>query len=226
MTLTLRYLLSWSEVWTPLIVLFFLFFRRSQPRYLKPVIVYLILALCINLASDIIADYKKFLPSWAQSNNPLYNLHSLTFFICFAYFFKLLNKDHFNKLQLTLLIVSFALLSFNFLFIEKITNPDHLSGNLFTIVSYSLLILCMLYYLNWLQDDEDDLTYEPHFWVVTGLSIYVVINFFVFLFYVPMIKEDPKLADNIWNIHNIAYILLCIFIIKAFYVSPGHQLAN
>jgi uncharacterized membrane protein YidH (DUF202 family) len=84
----------------------------------------------------------------------------------------------------------------------------------------------MQYYLKWLQDDEDDLTYEPHFWVVTGLSIYVVINFFVFLFYVPMIKENPVLADNIWNIHNIGYILLCTFITKAFYVSPRNQFAN
>jgi hypothetical protein len=53
----------------------------------------------------------------------------------------------------------------------------------------------------------------------------VVINFFVFLFYVPMIKQDLKMADNIWNVHNIANILLCIFITKAFYVSPRHQLA-
>ena len=226
MTSALRYLLDWSEVWTPLIPLFFLLFRRSQPRYLKPVIVYLILAFLINLASDIIAEYKKYLPDWAQSNNPLYNLHSITLLICFAYFFKLLNKNSFNKFQLNLLILSILLLVFNFSFLEKITNPQHLSGNLFTIVSYTLLIFCMLYYLNWLKDDEDDLTYEPHFWVVTGLSIYVVINFFVFLFYVPMIKENPALADNIWNIHNIAYILFCIFITKAFYVFPRHQLAN
>ena len=55
------------------------------------------------------------------------------------------------------------------------------------------------------------------FWVVTGLSIYVVINFFVFLFYVPLLTENPDLADRMWSIHNLAYITMCIFIAKAFY---------
>jgi hypothetical protein len=41
---------------------------------------------------------------------------------------------------------------------------------------------------------------------------------------VPMINQNPALADNIWNVHNIAYILFCIFITKAFYASARHQL--
>ncbi len=54
------------------------------------------------------------------------------------------------------------------------------------------------------------------FLVVTGLSIYVVFNFFVFLFYVPMITENPDLANNMWDVHNAAYIILCILTAKAF----------
>ncbi|CAN5184168.1 hypothetical protein BH20BAC1_BH20BAC1_14220 [soil metagenome] len=55
------------------------------------------------------------------------------------------------------------------------------------------------------------------FWVVTGLSIYVVTNFFVFLFYTPMLNTNLNLAMKMWNVHNTAFILLCIFISKAIY---------
>ncbi len=225
MAISLRYLLNWSEVWAPLIPLFFLLFRPPQPRYLKPVIIYLICAFSISLVSDVIADFKRYLPGWMQSNNPLYNVHSLIFFISFSFFFKMLDINSYKRFQFILSVLSVLIILFNFSLIESFTNPDHISGNLFTMVSYVLLIFCMLYYLTWLKDDELDITSEPHFWVVTGLSIYVVINFFVFLFYVPMIIQDPKMADNIWDVHNIANILLCIFITKAFYVSPRHQLA-
>jgi hypothetical protein len=81
-----------------------------------------------------------------------------------------------------------------------------------------------LYYLAKLRDEDDDLSRGPDFWVATGLSIYVVVNFFVFLFYVPMIDQNSSLADNIWNVHNIAYIILCIFITKAFYEPARYQL--
>jgi hypothetical protein len=221
----LQEMLNWSEVWAPLIPLFFLLFKQTQPRYVKPVILYLIIAFFINLTGDIIADYKRYLPDWMQSNNPLYNVHSFIRFICFSLFFKRLNQKSFSRLQNILTVLTILLIIFNFIYLEDFTNPAHLSGNLLATEAYLLMIFCMLYYLIRLRDDESDLAVEPHFWIVTGLSIYVVINFFVFLFYVPMITQDPKLALNIWNVHNIAYILLCIFITKAIYVSPRHQLA-
>jgi hypothetical protein len=75
----------------------------------------------------------------------------------------------------------------------------------------------MQYYLAKLRDEINELSSRADFWVVTGLSIYVVINFFVFLFYVPMLEQDVRLAINIWYLHNLAYIVLCVFITKAFF---------
>jgi len=80
----------------------------------------------------------------------------------------------------------------------------------------------MLYYLAELKED-DNLFEGPHFWIVTGLSIYLVTNFFVFLFYAPMLSVDVNLAINIWNVHNIAFIIFCVFITKAFYGTAGYQ---
>ena len=58
----LKFLLDWSEVWAPLIPLVFLLFKKNQPRFLKPVILYLVAAFLLNAVSDIISDYKAYLP--------------------------------------------------------------------------------------------------------------------------------------------------------------------
>ena len=220
-----RYILDWSEVWALLIPLLYFLFKRNQPRYLKPVVAYLFIALLINLTGNIIADYKAYLPAWMQSNNPLYNVHSIIRFICFSLFFFALKQTAFTRLRYLLIYLSLVIILINFSLVEDFGNRSHLSGNLLAIEAYLLLIFCMLYYLAKLRDDVDEIASGPDFWVVTGLSMYVVINFFVFLFYVPMIRFDSELANNIWDVHNIAYIILCIFITKAFYESARHQYA-
>ncbi len=220
----LQLALDWSEVWAPLIPLFALLFKRSQPRFLRPVIVYLVFAFFINLLGDIISDFKNGLPQWLQSNNVLYNVHSIVRFICFSYFFLALKQPSFITIKKILPLLSLLVITINFKYIENFGNPDHLSGNLLATEAYLLLIYCVLYYLAKLRDEDDDLSRGPDFWVATGLSIYVVVNFFVFLFYVPMIDQNSSLADNIWNVHNIAYIILCIFITKAFYEPARYQL--
>ena len=223
MNSTLRRLFEWAEVWALLIPLIYLLFKRRQPRFLKPVIIYLFIALFINIAVDIIADYKRHFPDWLQSNNPIYNVHSVIRLACFSYFFIALKQPFFVRFKYILPLLSLVVIIINFGFIENFGNPDHLSGNLLSAEAYLLLIYCMLYYLAKLSDDTDDINTGPDFWIVTGLSIYVVVNFFVFLFYVPMIYQDGVLANDMWDIHNVAYILLCIFITKAFYESSRNQ---
>ncbi len=216
-------IMDWSEVWALLIPLLYFLFKRNQPRYLTPVIVYLFIALLINLTGNIIADYKDYLPLWMHSNNPLYNVHSLIRLICFSCFFIALKQPSFTRLKYILPAISLLIIIINFKYVENFGNRDHLSGNLLAAEAYILLVYCMLYYLAKLRDDESDFSSDPDFWIVTGLSIYVVVNFFVFLFYVPMINQNPNLANNIWSVHNIAYIILCIFITKALYEPARHQ---
>lgn len=213
----LQLILDWSEVWALLIPLIVLLFKRKQPHFLKPVIIYLWLALLINLMIDVIMVYKKYFPDWLQSNNPYYNIHSVARFACFSIFFIQLPQTSFTTLKKLLAILSVVFILINFSFFDNFFNPEHLSGNLLATEAYLLLVYCMQYYLSELRDDNNALASGPDFWIVTGLSIYVVINFFVFLFYVPMIDTAPSLADNIWNVHNIAFIIFCIFITKALY---------
>jgi hypothetical protein len=214
---------DWSEVWALLIPLFFLVLGHKQPALLNPIVVYLCLALVLNLSGDIIADFKRsyHFPAWLQSNNPIYNLHSVVRFACFSYFFISLPQPGFRTIKKIIAAVFVAFFIADFGFFENFFYPNHLSGNLLSVESYLLLIYCMLYYLGVLNDEDDTAFKGPVFWIVTGLSIYVVINFFVFLFYVPMITQNFVLTLDIWNVHNAAYIILCLFITRAFYVTTG-----
>lgn len=215
--------LDWSEVWALMIPLAILFFRRQQPPSLKPIIVYLWLAFFINIAIDIIMAINIYIPDADLSNNPLYNLHSVARFICFSMYFMKLPHTSFTKFKKLLAAISVVFLVINFSFFENFFNYDSLSGNLLATEAYLLLVYCMLYYLSELKNDSKNLFNGPDFWVVTGLSIYVVINFFVFLFYLPLIDVDRHLAVDMWNIHNIAFILFCLFITKAFYGSHRYK---
>ncbi|HSR39289.1 MAG TPA: hypothetical protein VLL95_10280 [Phnomibacter sp.] len=223
---TLRSLLDWSEVWALLMPFAALYLQRRQPPALKPVIWYAVLAFAINLGIDLNIPFKNYYPSWLQSNNPLYNVHSITRFVCFSIYFVRLPEMKYKGMVRLLSNLSFVFLLVNFTFFEKFYNYNSFSSNLFTAEAFVLLVYCMLYYLSELQDDDRNLFRTPHFWVVTGLSIYVVTNFFVFLFYEPMIELDVELALNIWNLHNISFIVFCLFIAKAFYGAPRYQLAG
>jgi hypothetical protein len=212
---------DWSEVWALLIPLFAFLLGKKQPALLNPVIVYLWLALVLNLSEVIIAEFKitYHFPAWLQSNNPIYNIHSIVRFACFGYFFISLRQPSFKWLKLGIALMFVLYTVINFTYFDVFFNPQSFSGNLLTAEAFLLLIYCMLYYLYALNDEDDVMSKGPVFWIVTGLGIYVVINFFVFLFYVPMIIQNKALAAGIWNVHNVAYILLCLFLTKALYAT-------
>jgi len=222
---TLLKILDWSEVWALLIPLAILYFKPNQPDYVKPVVTYLWFAFALNLIIDVIMVFKRHFPPWTllQSNNPYYNIHSIIRFILFSYFFINLPQPSFMTLKKGLALFSVIFILINFGFFENIFNPDHLSGNLLTVEAYLLLIYCMQFYLSELKEDSERIWTGPAFWIVTGLSIYVVINFFVFLFYVPMLNTNFTLADNIWHVHNVAFVIFCLFLAKAFYGDFRHK---
>jgi len=216
-------ILDWSEVWALIIPLAVLLFRRKQPATLKPIIIYLWIAFILNVIIDIIVVINLDRTS-DLSNNPLYNMHSIARFICFSIYFINLPQSSFTKFKKILAAVSAVFMIINFTFFENFFNHDSFSGNLLATEAYLLLVYCMLYYLSELKDDSKNLFNGPDFWIVTGLSIYVVINFFVFLFYLPMIYVDRfVLAVNIWNVHNIAFIIFCLFITKGLYGSHRYK---
>ena len=224
----LEAILDWSEIWSLMIPLTVLFLRRDQPAYLKPVVVYLWLALIINVVVIILWQHNIGKRSVEMiSNNPYYNVHSIVRFGCFTAFFFFLKQPFFGTIKKVIPAIFLVFVLVNFSVFENFLNFYYFSGTLLTIEAYLLLVYCLLYYLSQLKVETFEYYPEKAFWIVTGLCFYVVINFFVFLFYIPLLdlaietKDEAlqRFTTDIWNIHNIAFILFCIFIAKAFYVS-------
>lgn len=221
----LQVVLDFSEVWALLIPLFFVITRKHQPAFLRPVVIYLWLALILHSVIDGIMLLNDQLPAWLQSNNPVYNLTSVVRFICFSGFFLALPQAGFRRLNKWIIIFFVAFFLINFIFVENFFNYNYFSGNLFALEAYLLLIYCLQYYLVELRDDNNVIFDRPDFWVVTGLAIYVVINFFIFLFYLPLLNFDEQLSVRMWDWHNVAFIIFCIFITKALYDTDRNKFA-
>ncbi|TAD86870.1 MAG: hypothetical protein EAY75_07005 [Bacteroidetes bacterium] len=209
---------DWSEFWALLIPIGVLALRRQQPLMLRPVLVYLWCALVINLVCDIIGDNIHQLPTWAASNTPLYNLHSVLRYGCFTWFFLKIGSTTYPRLQKVLVMIYVVLMAVNFLFVEHFFDTSRISSNAMTTEAFMLLANCMLYYFGLLNQNDSNYLTRKDFWVVTGLAVFVVVNFFVFLFYEPLVLQEPDLAEWMWNVHNLAYIIFCIFMAKALYV--------
>ena len=212
-------ILDWSEVWALFIPLFFIFrYKLSSLQYIKPIKVYVVMALLLNIFIDVTMDFSGALklPQWLRNNNPLYNIHSITRLLLFSLFFIYLKQRQFDFLKKIIPILFLFFVFINFIWFERFI---FFSSRLHATESAILLFYSLQYYLYLLQDDQTSFKKEPSFWVATGLSIYVVINFFIFLFYKTLISESKEFAISIWDIHNISYIIFCIFLAKGFYES-------
>ncbi len=212
----LNLILDWSEVWALLIPLTVLLYFPKQPHFYRPIIAYLCIALLINLCIDVIWKFKYSLPLNFRNNNLLYNLHSIIRFLLFSSFFIKLNQPFLNRLKIIIPIALLILVALNFIYFESIL---FVSSRLFTFEAAALLFFCLQYFLFILQTDTTSVKGQPGFWVVMGLSIYVAASFFIFLFYQTLANNYRNLAFIVWDIHNVFYIILCIFIGKAFYES-------
>jgi len=221
----LQEILDWSEVWAPVIPLAVLAKYPKQPGCFKPIIIYLWLALIIDLVIDIGWKFKSHVPAWLKDNNFLYNIHSIVRFTCFSSFFILLNQPFQVKLKKAIPYLALLFLVINFfVFKENFLERDSFSSRLLATEAGLLLAYCLLYFVYQLQDEATQLQRTADFWIVLGLSIYVVLNFFYFLFYKTLIKKGyAKTVEWMWDIHNVTFIILCLFIAQAFYVSRYHR---
>ncbi len=83
-----------------------------------------------------------------------------------------------------------------------------------------LLFYCLQHYVYLAQAEQISYPNSRSVgWIVAGLTIYVGINFFIFLFYSTLIKISKDFSIVIWDVHNASYVLLCCFIAKGFYES-------
>ena len=102
----------------------------------------------------------------------------------------------------------------NFIFVDSFFA---FSSRTFTLESFVLLCYCVNYFFKKLRSDEPDDDFDAPLIIVTGLCIYEAVCFFIFLFYDTLNETYKDFAVDIWNVHNIMYIIFCLFIARAFY---------
>lgn len=223
MNKTLQTALDTSEVWALFIPLSFLLLKKMKKDQVKEIKAYLWIALFLNVIIVVISflpDYTDTgrLPFLLQNNTIEYNIHSVVRVIAFTLFFMRISNDKRNLQKKILLGIFLLLALINFTFFES---PIALfSSRLFTLEAIVLLFFCIYYYLSSIaQERTVKIASQPAFWIITGLSIYEAVNFFIFLLFTYLVKNYTVFAQHIWNIHNISFIILCIFITKGLYES-------
>ncbi len=228
--ITIKDIIDWSEAWALLIPLTFYFIWKPKDDWVKPVIVYVIVALLLNLTADIIWKGHFFsipintkyvfsflyVEKYKQvSNNLFYNLHSILRFLIFAWFFYKLDPGFFKKLN-RIIVPAFIIFNcINFIFYSEI----HVLPNspLFAIEAALLLFYCILYFIRLNKNESltNPLSGAP-FRIVSGLTLYNAINFPIFIFYDYLINSNETYSEDIWTVHNITYIILNLTIAFSF----------
>lgn len=213
-----QFVLDWSEVWA-LFIPITLLAVKQQPAKLKLVVVYVWAALIINLAIDLVWKFRTQLPAAYNSNNFLYNLHSIVRFYLFSAFFIHLRQPFLIALKKIVLIGFTLFIIINFTFFENFFDYWKFSSRLLSIEAALLLFYVLQYYLFKINDNIGTKITNSVFWIVTGLGIFVALNFFIFLLYNELTLRFQSFAISLWSAHNISYIIFNLFLAKGFYES-------
>ena len=215
---------DWIEVWALLIPLTFVLKKKGIPAYLLPVKLYVIAAFVLNLAILLIWKRLKLekiglnITGWPESNNVIYNVHSIVRLLLFSWFFIALKQHFMHRVKKILPILFIVFVFINFMAFEAFYDYYKFSSLLLSTEAAILLFYCLQYFIFLtLEDRGTSLKKQAGFWVVTGLSIFVALSFIVFLFFNYLFENDQILAINLWDVHNVGFLILCIAIARAFY---------
>ncbi|OKS86499.1 hypothetical protein RG47T_1955 [Mucilaginibacter polytrichastri] len=205
-------IIDWSEVWALLIPICIF---KKQPALYKPVVFYVWAALFINLAIDVIWKCRTLIPVAYNSNNYLYNIHSIIRFLLFSLFFTRLKHPFLAFLKVVIPVMFGAFLLVNFIFYEQFFNYRMFSSRLLSVEAFLMLLYVFQYYFFKINENVDVNIFTPDFWIVTGLGIYMAFNFFIFLLYNELTIRLQSFAISLWNVHNISFIVFNLFLAKS-----------
>lgn len=221
--------IDWMEVWALLIPIVILIKKRKQPFYLKPITIYLFIALILNVLSNIIWKYKFSFnfPVILQVNTYLYSIHAILRLFLLGWFFIILEQRFLKTIKkITLLIFAFFVI-INFMY-EPFINYWYEKGKLQSTISTRVLateaaimvFFCLQYYLYNLIN-EQEFKKSPDFWVVTGLAIFSFCSLPIYFFYNTILQTHRTFTINIWTAQKISFLVFCLGIANAFYMAKN-----
>lgn len=212
MKFNLDLLINWSETLCLLIPLYVI--RRFRPwgPAMKLIIRYVIIALIIDFLSNTVAELWRQLPPYIN-NNVLYNLHSIARVYFLSTFLLQTKQLLFRKFLVALRVIYALYVIINFTFLQ---NPLILSNTLLSAESIVLLPFSLSFVLGIMLDDSKiNWLQQPALFVCMGILLYETVNFFGFLFFYLLLKNNSSLFDDTLIAHNIVYVIFCIFLAVA-----------
>lgn len=218
-----RFILDWSEVWALLIPLAFMLIYKNKTPYLKPIRIFVWVFFFLNIFIDIIANEKDKLgiteKDFLYNNNFVYNITSVIRFLLFGWFFNALGQKFLLTAKKIVPFVFICFVIINFILFENFfpQGDEPFSSRLLATEGGLILFYCLQYFIYLIKEDKtSNIKLQPGFWTVVGLSVYMSASFFIFLVYNYLSHNYSGFAIAIWDVHNITFILLCIFIAKQF----------
>ena len=205
----LQSVLDWSEVWAILIPLAVIMIYRPGHKWRQPVIWYVVIATALNTLIDVVWMGRK-MDQFYLDNNILYNIHSLVRMFCFSWFFILISQQKLIYKVVAVLFFFIALGLFAFFY-----SIFKFNSVVMALESAILLFYCLSYFVSLSRRQINISVTNPVMYIVMGLSLYTAINFPIFMFYDYLVVNNVAYAVSVWNIHNISYIVFCIFIALA-----------
>ncbi len=217
-------IINWSEVWSLVIPLLVVLVYRPKGPGVNWLISYLLIAFTLNTIATIMVEYYFSMPAWLKNNNILYNLHSLSRVLLLGFYIMAARPSPFAPMLKTILIAYGVFVVFNFSFTES---PFFISSRLFTAESIILLIFCFSFFFRSMQDEsETNWLKHPAFLVCTGICLYEVTSFFIFLFFYPLVLKNWEFADLTMSIHNVMYVIFCVLLAIALYRYKKKNIAT
>lgn len=211
---------DWSEVWALLIPLVVILRRPHRYRECMPLVIYILIAILLNIIAVLIQLYRDVMPDYMQNNNLFYNLHAVARVYLFSWYIGLINQKKFRTVTAVAIVLFSIFLAANFIFSESILE---LSKWLPVAETVILLLLCMKYFLFSIKDDsETDWTREPSFTACTAIALYVAATFFVFLFITsPWVayKVNQQFALFIAEFYKVIFVIFCVLLAIAIHRS-------
>ncbi|RDC62872.1 hypothetical protein AHMF7616_01471 [Adhaeribacter pallidiroseus] len=154
-----------------------------------------------------------------QNNLFLYHLNcGASFLILSIYYFRI---SAFKSIRFFILVMFFVFTVFFTVNILTWENLQSFNSNSYSVASLFIVIYSFLYYLeNLLRPATVAITKSKDFWFITGFFTYYASCFFIFVTFKKLTQSNTKDVGLLWQIHNVLYLILCIYLFKGIICKP------
>ena len=195
-------LINYLDTLPPLIILLFALYNKGLRGSF--IFHFLVIQLVCNLGSNILNEL-----DWP--NLYMYHINCLLSFYALSLFYIRLFKTPTTKRTISIVAIIFTgFFLYNIYIWESI---EVFNSNSLGMASFILCAYALSYYLKLFKSSaEDNILTSADFWFNTGIFSYYTINFFIFLTYNKLTQEKLPLLRIIWQLHNIIFLIMCIYI--------------